>query len=134
MEEAAVDGREECGGAGCGAEGEQKGSCGRSVVGVSQAAKILYSNVNGILSKIDELRTYLLVNESLNIEFICLTETHLNKYIADSELKIDGYLFRRKDRDFSIHPDIISSTVSSDIDCTSNGGGSIIYYKDHLSV
>jgi len=61
-----------------------------------------------------------------NICIICITETHFNKNILDSEISIEGYKFFRKDRDFCIH-DVEEGDISG-------GGGSIIYYKDTLNV
>ena len=59
------------------------------------------------------------------MDIICVTETHLNSNILDSELSIDGFKFYRKDRDFDIH------NSNNEI---SGGGGSIIYFKDTLNV
>ena len=65
-----------------------------------------------------------------NIDIICITETHLNKNILDSELSINGYRFFRKDRNFDIH-DMGKDNSKDEI---SGGGGSIIYFKDNLDV
>ena len=65
-----------------------------------------------------------------NIDIICITETHFNKDILDSEISIDGYRFFRKDRNFDIH-DLGEDNVE---DVISGGGGSIIYFKDTLNV
>ena len=79
------------------------------------------------MNKIDELKNCLLIYD--NIEIVCVTETHLNNSILDSELSIDGFKFFRKDRNFNIHVE------EHDIeDEFSFGGGSIIYFKDNLHV
>ena len=63
------------------------------------------------------------VNE---IDIICITETHLNSDILDAEIDIDGFSFKRKDRNFNIKSD--------KLDDYSDGGGSIIYFKKYLYV
>ena len=65
-----------------------------------------------------------------NIDIICITETHFNKNILDSEISINGYRFFRKDRNFDIH-DVGIDNLKDEI---SGGGGSIIYFKDTLDV
>ena len=60
-----------------------------------------------------------------DIDIICITETHLNNDISDSEIEIDGYDFYRKDRDFDIEIDEGDNEVS-------DGGGSIIYFKKFI--
>ena len=65
-----------------------------------------------------------------DIDIICITETHFNKDILDSEISIDGYRFFRKDRNFDIHDVGIDNLK----DVISGGGGSIIYFKDTLNV
>ena len=62
-----------------------------------------------------------------DIDVICITETHLNNDILDSEIEIDGYDFYRKDRDFDIENDERDNEVS-------DGGGSIIYFKKSICV
>ena len=88
----------------------------------------MYTNAGGFLNKIDELKHCLLVYK--NIDIVCISETHLNKNILDSELFINGYKFFRKDRNFDIHAEELIN-VSDEF---SNGGGSIIYFKDSLNV
>ena len=65
-----------------------------------------------------------------NIDIICITETHFNRNILDSEISINGYRFFRKDRNFDIH-DVGKGDLKDEI---SGGGGSIIYFKDTLDV
>ena len=76
------------------------------------------------MNKLDELKVYLSINN--DIEFLFITETHLNKDILDAELQISGYSFIRRDRNYDINND------SSDI--ISSGGGSMIYYKDYINI
>ena len=63
-------------------------------------SNILYSNVNGLMNKMDKIRTCLCVYEDINV--ICITETHLKKSVLDAEIEIEGYKCFRKDRNFSI--------------------------------
>ena len=61
---------------------------------------ILYSNVNGLINKMDEIRTCLCVYHDINV--LCITETQLKKSVLDAEIEIEGYKFFRKDRNFNI--------------------------------
>ena len=62
---------------------------------------VFYSNVNGLMNKIDELEICTIAYEMF--EILLLTETHLNKTILDSEIEVIGFKFFRRDRDFNIH-------------------------------
>ena len=57
---------------------------------------IFYSNASGLYNKLDELKHCISIYK--NIDIICITETHFNKNILDSEISIDGYRFFRKDK------------------------------------
>ncbi len=63
-------------------------------------------------------------SHSHGCDIVCVNETHLSKDIMDAEIDIPGFTMFRKDRDFSI---------TYDINSTSNGGGSIIYVRNHLN-
>ena len=89
---------------------------------------IFYSNASGLYNKLDELKHCISIYK--NIDIICITETHFNKNILDSEISINGYRFFRKDRNFDIH-DVGIDNLKDEI---SGGGGSIIYFKDTLDV
>ena len=89
---------------------------------------IFYSNASGLYNKLDELKHCISIYK--NIDIICITETHFNKNILDSEISIDGYRFFRKDRNFDIH-NMGKDDLKDEI---SGGGGSIIYFKDTLNV
>ena len=89
---------------------------------------IFYSNASGLYNKLDELKHCISIYK--NIDIICITETHFNKNILDSEISIDGYRFFRKDRNFDIH-NMGKDDFKEEI---SGGGGSIIYFKDTLNV
>ena len=43
---------------------------------------ILYSNVNGLINKMDEIRTCLCVYDDINV--LCITETHFKKSVLDA--------------------------------------------------
>ena len=84
------------------------------------------------MNKIDELKICTIAYETF--EILCLTETHLNKTVLDSEIEVAGFKFFRRDRDFNIHNEgdiSVSEYSGTDISC---GGGSIIYYKEYLNV
>ena len=87
--------------------------------------KILYSNVNGLMNKMDEIRTCLCVYEDINV--IC---THLKKSVLVAEIEIEGYKFFRKDRNFNVKNNDIA-TKNSGVDYSS--GGSIIYYRNDIN-
>ena len=71
----------------------------------------------------DKLKCFLSANK---IDIICITETHFSNDILDAEIEIEGFSFKRKDRNFNIKSD--------KLDDYSDGGGSIIYYKNYLNV
>ena len=75
--------------------------------------EISHLNVRSLRNKIDIVET-----ELNNNDILCLTETHLNPDIVDSDLIIDNYSseFDRLDRR------------------TGPGGGIIIYHKNNISV
>ena len=84
--------------------------------------RVFYTNANGLLNKRDELKVCL---STYDIDIICITETHISHDIDDAELQIDGYAFYRGDRDFNLYNSGIDNSVS-------DGGGSIIYYKNYI--
>ena len=55
----------------------------------------IHLNCNSLLSKIEELRTFIL---STSPHIICFSETKLDKSISDGEIAIDNYSCVRKDR------------------------------------
>ena len=76
------------------------------------------------MNKIDELKICTTTYETS--EILCLTETHLNKTILDSEIEVTCFKFFRRDRDFNIHNEgdvSVSEYSGTDISC---GGSSII--------
>ena len=82
----------------------------------------MYCNTNGLFNKISELQA---ATALYCVDFVCVTETHLNPQILDAEISLPGYHRPfRKDRDFSV-----SGTDSK----TSGGGGSIIYARETLN-
>ena len=84
------------------------------------------------MNKIDEFKICTTAYETF--EILCLTETHINKTILDSEIEVTGFKFFRRDRDFNIHNEgdiSVSEYCGTDISC---GGGSIIYCKEYLNV
>lgn len=58
--------------------------------------KVVYTNAQSVLKKMDELRSYVTMNEP---DVILLTETWTNEQINDDFLKLEGYeLVAREDR------------------------------------
>ena len=85
--------------------------------------KLFYSNSNSLFNKLNELRHAVAVYQS---DIVCINETHFNKEILDAEIKIPGFKQFRRDRDFTISVDTENKSVS-------NGGGCVIYIKEHLN-
>lgn len=76
--------------------------------------KILHQNVNGLLSKLDQVKI-LLTETDKNIHMFKITESHLDSSISDSQLSIFGYNIIRKDRQ------------------NGPGGGVCIFIRDYLN-
>ncbi len=76
----------------------------------STGLKVAHINVRSLYPKIDEIR-YLLADASLDI--LCITEAWLDKTITDSQIKVNGYLVERNDRN-------------------RHGGGVVIYIRDTI--
>ena len=72
---------------------------------------IAHLNINGLRSKIDFLKIFLL-QEKLDV--ICLNETKIDSTVSDGDIKIPGYNSYRQDR-------------------TLHGGGTLIYAADYLN-
>ena len=72
-------------------------------------------NVNGILTR-NKLTEIKILLDKTKIDCLGITETKLNKNDSDESLKIEGYKIIRKDR------------------TRNNGGGCLLYYKQHLKV
>lgn len=62
------------------------------------AFSILYQNVRGLRTKIDELRLGI---ESSDAKVICLTETWLNSNFDDGEFLNSNFISHRRDRSIS---------------------------------
>lgn len=62
------------------------------------AFSILYQNVRGLRTKIDELRLGI---ESSDAKVICLTETWLNRNFDDGEFLNSNFISHRRDRSIS---------------------------------
>ncbi|BHF69028.1 hypothetical protein SprV_0301206900 [Sparganum proliferum] len=66
-----------------------------SLPAINRKLKFLYTNVQTMLSKIDELKIHL---SDLSPDIISLTETWLNQQVDNRELTIPGYQLFRRDR------------------------------------
>ena len=66
-----------------------------NLLGRTDGLKCSHLNVNGLLSKLKEVR--LLLNET-KIDILAISETHLHPNVKDVELNILNYTFVRKDR------------------------------------
>eukprot|EP00112_Aurelia_sp_Birch-Aquarium-sp1_P008647 Seg1958.1 transcript_id=Seg1958.1/GoldUCD/mRNA.D3Y31 product="hypothetical protein" protein_id=Seg1958.1/GoldUCD/D3Y31 len=75
----------------------------------------VHINVNGILTR-NKLTEIKILLDKTKIDCLGITETKLNKNDSDESLKIEGYKIIRKDR------------------TRNNGGGCLLYYKEHLKV
>ena len=82
-------------------------------VNKSEVLTACLMNARSILNKMDELRALLSTSFT---DIILITESWTKSTIDDSELKIPGYTFLRKDRK------------------KPPGGGCLIYYKENLKV
>nr|VZI20893.1 unnamed protein product [Spirometra erinaceieuropaei] len=80
---------------------------------VCRKLKFLYTNVQSLLSKFDELKIYLC---DLSPDVISLTETWLTQHVDDRELALPGYQMFRRDREGR------------------QGGGVLTYVKNGLNV
>nr|VZI08040.1 unnamed protein product [Spirometra erinaceieuropaei] len=80
---------------------------------VSRKLKFLYTNVQSLISKFDELKIHLC---DLSPDVISLTETWLTKHVDDRELALPGYQMFRRDREGR------------------QGGGVLTYVKNGLNV
>ena len=59
--------------------------------------KILHQNINGIIDKMDKVKSFL--SDSKNsVHVFCFSETHTDKSINKPQLEIPGYVLERKDR------------------------------------
>ena len=74
--------------------------------------KVAHLNVNGLLSKILDIRALL---SSIKFDILAITESHLNNNISNNVINIAGYKIARNDRKDG-----------------RKGGGSVIYFADHL--
>ena len=80
----------------------------------NRSLKVLHSNVNGLLGKIDQIRL-LLAETGRNVQIFQVTESHLDDSIPDSFVNVFGYNLIRKDRK------------------NGPGGGVCIYIRDDLN-
>ncbi|BHF78051.1 hypothetical protein SprV_0602116100 [Sparganum proliferum] len=80
---------------------------------VSRKLKFLYTNVQSLLSKFEELKIHLC---DLSPDVISLTETWLTQHVDDRELALPGYQMFRRDREGR------------------QGGGVLTYVKNGLNV
>ena len=75
---------------------------------------IAHTNIRGLTKHLSEIKILL---QHTPVDFLAITETHLNSDIKDNEVFINGYIILRKDR-----PD------------GSPWGGCALYYKENLDV
>ena len=71
---------------------------------------VIHLNIRSLPHKIDLLRAWLVYNKP---SVITLSETWLNKIISDDEIKLDGYVVYRADRD--AHGGGVATYVSSNL-------------------
>src|SRR5687768_7070528 len=80
--------------------------------------KVYYQNVNGLKTKVNDLRSSIL---EANYDVIALCETNLNESFHSEELFDDRYVIYRKDRDLNI------------VTKKASGGGCLIAVKSNFS-
>ena len=85
----------------------------------SRGIHIVNLNIRHLEPKVDELKV--LLPESKQVDVLGVCETFLNKSVDDKILHIDGYTFKRKDRD-----------ACTAID-TKNGGGIVVYIHVNIN-
>ena len=97
------------------------GSRFRQLKGKKSLLKVGHINIDGLLSKIPEIRVII---EESDLDILSVTETHLFVAISDDQLNIEGYEFARRDR------------KEDDFTKTHEGiwGGCLTYYKNDLQV
>ena len=83
--------------------------------------QLLYTNCNGLLNKLDELKVAI---DVYNIDIVCVVETWLHKDINNAEVHIPGFNIFRQDRNFNVH---------DNSEYPSERGGSIIYIRSSIS-
>ena len=66
-----------------------------------------YTNANGLVKKMNELRMTLY---SKNIDIACVTETHFNSSLYDSEVEINGYNCFRQNRNLKEYKIFLKNT------------------------
>ena len=71
-----------------------------------------------LLKKLEGLKHCISIHQIIDICIICITKTHFNKNMLDSEIYINGYKFCKKDRHFDIH-DVGKDDLEDEI----SGGG-----------
>ena len=71
---------------------------------------VIHLNIRSLPHKIDLLRAWLVYNKP---SVITLSETWLNNNISDDEIKLDGYVVYRADRD--AHGGGVATYVSSNL-------------------
>ena len=79
--------------------GESEGEQEQCKSEKQRTLKVLYTNANGLVSKLTELKV--LVSEN-NIDIMCVTETHFSEELVEAELSISGFTAFRGDRDFKL--------------------------------
>ena len=84
----------------------------------------MYTNANGLLNKLSELK---IIIDKNRIDIVCVTETHFNESLEEAEISIPGFTPYRGDRNFKLDRSAIPEDVSS---C----GGSVIYVKNSILV
>ena len=63
--------------------------------GGNKVLNIMYSNADGLSSKIQELQQEIKINKP---DIVCITETKLEEEILDATLNLKGYQVWRRDR------------------------------------
>ena len=73
--------------------------------------KLAHINVRSLYPKIDEIRFLL---TEMSIDVLCISEAWLDETISDSQIKVDGYIIERNDR--NRHGGGVALYIKEDID------------------
>ena len=65
--------------------------------GEKNLLKVGHINIDGLLSKISEIKVIIIIEES-DLDILSITETHLSAAISDDQLDMEGYEFARRGR------------------------------------
>ena len=63
----------------------------------TRGLELLHQNINGLVDKMDKIKLFLLDSKN-KIHLYCISETHTNNTVTNSQIDVPGYNIERKDR------------------------------------